>query len=161
LRNQETGNLTLSGNIDNSGKIDFNGGGDEVCGGATEIQIRSSVNGTQRAWSGSGVLEMVDVDVRDQAGSASITLYAGTNSGNNGANWTFNSDCTGAPTAVSLLSFIARNHGGEVLLHWRTGSEVNNLGFHVYREEGGGILSADPRPGGRFGLALRLRRHPP
>jgi subtilisin family serine protease len=40
-------------------------------------------------------------------------------------------------TAADLASFDARQFGGAVLLDWRTGYEVNNLGFHVYREDGG------------------------
>jgi hypothetical protein len=52
--------------------------------------------------------------------------------------------CVGAeevdpPTAVELASFRARGGDGEVLLEWETGSEIENLGFHLYRsasEEG-------------------------
>ena len=36
-------------------------------------------------------------------------------------------------TAVRLLSFEALPSDGAVELTWRTGSEVNNLGFHLYR----------------------------
>jgi len=39
-------------------------------------------------------------------------------------------------TGVKLSSFTAREWEGKILLEWRTGYEVNNLGFHVYREEG-------------------------
>jgi len=35
------------------------------------------------------------VDVKDQAGTAAITAYSSTNTGNNGANWTFNASCSG------------------------------------------------------------------
>ncbi len=38
-----------------------------------------------------------------------------------------------APTAVSLLSFGARPRDAAVQLDWRTGSEFDNLGFHLYR----------------------------
>jgi len=38
-----------------------------------------------------------------------------------------------APTAVKLLSFTAQPGDGSVTLAWRTGSELDNLGFHVYR----------------------------
>lgn len=144
LRNRGTGSLTLSGDVVNNGKIDFNGGGDDVCGSATESAILSSVNGMQRLWSGSGIFDMVDVDVNDQAGSASITVYSGTNSGNNGTNWIFNAGCTSAPTAVNLVSCTAKNYNGDVLIQWRTGFEVDNLGFHVYREEGGRIERLTP-----------------
>jgi hypothetical protein len=42
-------------------------------------------------------------------------------------------------TAVELVSFTATGLNGEVLLEWETGSELENLGFHLYRslsEEG-------------------------
>jgi hypothetical protein len=144
LRNWGTGSLTLGGNLSNSGTVDCNGG-TSGCGSASELQIRSSVNGTQRSWSGSGTFNMVDVDVKDQAGTASITVYHGTNTGGNGTNWTFNSSCTGAPTAIKLISFRATSFGGEeVLLKWRTGYEVDNLGFHLYREENGELFRITP-----------------
>ncbi len=37
------------------------------------------------------------------------------------------------PTAVRLMSFGAIPGDGAVTLEWRTGSELDNLGFHVYR----------------------------
>ena len=55
-------------------------------------------------------------------------------------------------TAVTLMSFEAAASDGAVDLAWRTGSEVDNLGFHVYRAlVAGRPLDAahpvaDPRP---------------
>jgi hypothetical protein len=40
-------------------------------------------------------------------------------------------------TAVRLTSFIATRYEGGVLLNWKTGYEIDNLGFHVYREVNG------------------------
>jgi hypothetical protein len=37
------------------------------------------------------------------------------------------------PTAVQLVAFVARGEDGAVVLEWRTGSELKNLGFHLYR----------------------------
>jgi hypothetical protein len=87
--NESTGDLTLgAGGLANSGylKLDSNGGGG---GSADSILIRSSASPTQRAWSGTGTFIMQDLDVQDQAGTATITVYNGTNSLNNGTNWTF------------------------------------------------------------------------
>ena len=42
-----------------------------------------------------------------------------------------------APTVVELISFAATGYDSGVYLEWRTGFEVNNLGFRVYREENG------------------------
>ncbi len=145
LRNYGTGSLTLAGPVSNSGTIDFDGGGDASCTGTNRILIRSSVNGTQRAWSSSGgTFQMVDVDIQDQAGTAAITCYGSQSSGNNGANWTINTDCAGAPTAVTLVSFGAQQADTAVKLQWQTGYEVQNLGFHIYRESGGVIERVSP-----------------
>ena len=38
-----------------------------------------------------------------------------------------------ATTAVKLMSFAAVPGDGSVVLEWRTGSELDNLGFHVHR----------------------------
>jgi hypothetical protein len=42
-----------------------------------------------------------------------------------------------APTAVKLESFSATGYDGAVSLDWKTGHEVDNLGFNVYRDQGG------------------------
>ena len=50
-----------------------------------------------------------------------------------------------APTAVELISFTATaNKQGQVLLQWQTGYEVDNLGFHLYREVGGERARVNP-----------------
>jgi len=41
------------------------------------------------------------------------------------------------PTAVKLLSFTAAPRGSTILVTWETASEVDNLGFHLYRREVG------------------------
>ncbi len=42
-----------------------------------------------------------------------------------------------APTAVQLTSFKAESYADGVELNWESGFEVNNLGYHVYREHKG------------------------
>jgi len=95
LKNLGTGDLTLSSTMANAGTITFDGSGGG-CGSADSILIRSSATGTQRAWSGTGTFTLTDVDVRDQAGTAIVTVFSGTNTANNGANWVFIDACTGA-----------------------------------------------------------------
>jgi hypothetical protein len=51
-----------------------------------------------------------------------------------------------APTLVTLKSFTATQYEDGVLLRWKTGYEVNNLGFHVYREENGNLVRLTPEP---------------
>ena len=48
------------------------------------------------------------------------------------------------PTAVTLRSFSATDYDGQVLLQWKTGYEVDNLGFHIYREENGERFRVTP-----------------
>ncbi|MFL6335798.1 MAG: carboxypeptidase regulatory-like domain-containing protein [Pyrinomonadaceae bacterium] len=88
FQNLGTGDLTLGGDVSNDGAVNINGGG-AACGEADAILIRSSAAGAQRAWSGTGTFSLADVDVRDQGGTASVVVRSGTDSGNNGANWTF------------------------------------------------------------------------
>jgi hypothetical protein len=49
------------------------------------------------------------------------------------------------PTAVDLVSLDAGAWpDGRVLVSWRTGFEVDNLGFHVYRDQGGQRVQITP-----------------
>ncbi|MFH1022275.1 MAG: LamG-like jellyroll fold domain-containing protein [Planctomycetota bacterium] len=94
-QNNSTGDITVgTGNVANAGAITLNsrGGG---CG-TDDILIRSSLTGTQRAWTGAGTFTVRDVDVKDQAGAAAITAYSSTSTANNGANWTFDPSCPAA-----------------------------------------------------------------
>src|SRR2546423_869821 len=91
-RNIGTGDLILSSGVSNTGTISFNGGGTS-CGDTDTIVIRSSVNGTQRTWSGTGTFSMIDVDVKDQKvpaipPPAFILVNSGTDSTNNNG-WIF------------------------------------------------------------------------
>jgi uncharacterized delta-60 repeat protein len=97
------GNLTLSGSVvnqSNGNTVAFNNGG-ASCGAANRITIRSSVAGTQRSWTGNTML-MVNTDVQDQAGTATVNVTGGMNSGNNGANWIFSAPCAATPTPTPL-----------------------------------------------------------
>ena len=96
-QNLGTGDLSLSGGVANAGTINFNANGN-TCGDADSIQILSSASSTQRAWSGLGTFSMTDVNVKDQTGTAAITVTSGTNSGNNGVNWVFVGVCPAAQT---------------------------------------------------------------
>lgn len=103
--------LTLAGTLSNSGVIQMWGSG--VCGGGDNALIRSSSNGVQRSWNGAGTFTLYDIDVRDMAGSATITLYSSTNTANNGANWTFSgAACPAIPPAVTIPSGIINFQSG-------------------------------------------------
>jgi subtilisin-like proprotein convertase family protein len=45
-------------------------------------------------------------------------------------------DISAPPLAVTLSSFTASRSHGRVVLRWRTGTEANELGFNVYRQQG-------------------------
>ncbi len=89
-----TGDITLSSGVSNAGTINLNGG-TTACNENDDIQIRSSVTGTQRAWTGTGTYVVKDVDVRDQGGTSIIHVENGTNTANNGLNWIFTTTCSG------------------------------------------------------------------
>jgi predicted small secreted protein len=50
-----------------------------------------------------------------------------------------------SPTAVQLESFEASRYDGGVFIEWRTGQEVNNLGFNLYRDESGKRVLVSPQ----------------
>ncbi len=88
FQNLGTGDLTLDGDVSNDGTITLNGGG-AACGDTDSILLRSVDPAGQIIWAGAGTFSLSDVDVSSQGGNAPIAVRSGTNSGNNGANWTF------------------------------------------------------------------------
>ncbi|MFN2304786.1 MAG: SdrD B-like domain-containing protein, partial [Anaerolineales bacterium] len=52
------------------------------------------------------------------------------------ANWDYDFGFTNNPTSVELLWFKVDCVGNEVYITWESLSEVNNLGFNLYRSEG-------------------------
>lgn len=50
-----------------------------------------------------------------------------------------------APTAANLESFSAARYDGGVFLQWRTGYEIDNLGFRLYRVQGGKRVLITPQ----------------
>jgi hypothetical protein len=110
-----SGGLTLAADVSNAGTVKLNGGG-PACGDTTKILLRSSVPGTQRAWSGGGTFSLVDVDVKDQAGSASIAATGGVNSGNNGVNWNFPA-CAAPDVSVAVSPSSVAEDGATNLVY--------------------------------------------
>ena len=89
--NTSSGDLTLGGAFDlGDGSVLFQGEG-ESCGGADTILFRSTDGVTQRLWdiSGGPSLSINDADVSDQSATGTITVFSGTDQGDNGANWVF------------------------------------------------------------------------
>jgi protocatechuate 3,4-dioxygenase beta subunit len=106
LINDSATTITLGGDPTNNGALDLQGSGASCPDSPDTILLRSSVSGTTRNWSGNGLFRVVDVDVQDQGGAAqnppAISVFSGTDSGNNGANWTFLNSC---PVVLSISPF--------------------------------------------------------
>jgi hypothetical protein len=60
-------------------------------------------------------------------------------------------------TLIELISFTATNYSGLVQLQWKTGYEVDNIGFRIYREDAGGLTRITPSM--VAGSALLARDH--
>ena len=69
----------------------------------------------------------------DQAVDLSGSFIGDIDSGLRSVPWDIGADDILATTAVELVSFSARGLEGSVELSWETASELNNLGFHLYR----------------------------
>jgi CSLREA domain-containing protein len=148
FQNLGTGDLTLAGDVANDGTLTLNGGG-AACGDADSILLRSSDPAAQRAWSGSGTFSLSDVDVSGQAGTAPVAVRSGTNSGNNGANWTFtvcpagttltvNTNDDGNDGACNLAHCSLRE---AVLTSNSTPGQVETIAFQI---GGGGAQTISP-----------------
>ena len=64
-----------------------------------------------------------------------------------------------APTDAKLESFNATGYDGGTFIEWRTGFEVDNLGFNLYRDEDGNRVASQFTDGRRIGFDGRFRRH--
>ena len=85
------GALTLAGPVYNTGTMTVNSNG-MGCGDAKSIMIRSTSNGVQRNWSGNGIFNIKDVDIKDQSSTPACTAWASINNGVS-PNWTVNAGC--------------------------------------------------------------------
>ncbi|MFL6212264.1 MAG: C25 family cysteine peptidase [Blastocatellia bacterium] len=115
--------------------------------------------GGKRAWGGGtiGAMTQVTANLASLAGNTvQLRWHEGDDSSTANTGWFVDSvtitnagtpsACTPAPpTSVDLLSFNATAYSGGTLLEWKTGREVNNLGFRVYRDEGGQRVLVTPQ----------------
>lgn len=67
---------------------------------------------------------------------ARVTIGTTSTTGTGAGNYLL-SIFTLAPTEARLESFAATGYDGGQFIEWKTGYEVDNLGFNLYREEGG------------------------
>jgi hypothetical protein len=96
-------------------------------------------------WDRDGIPDDVDPDVRISDSATGGGSGGGDISGGGGISagdfWVYG-DSTA--TRVSLQRFKAHQTRDGVLVEWQTGYEVNNLGFHLYREVDGELVRLTP-----------------
>ncbi|HAM51175.1 MAG TPA: hypothetical protein DCP92_10990 [Nitrospiraceae bacterium] len=140
--NVGTGSITLNGGLVNNGTVIIDGNG-IVCPGGTPTSPISITSAASQAWSGSGAFQLDNVTLTNQTTTLGIAVFGGTCGGGGCSNFDFQT-CASAPTAVKLKNFTATFYNGKVLLQWQTGYEVDNLGFHLYRENNGKLYRLTP-----------------
>jgi uncharacterized repeat protein (TIGR01451 family) len=92
--------------------------------------------------SASITIQVTAVTPSSAVNSASVTAdQPDPNSSNNTATQT---TLITFPTVVKLETFTAKATANSVVLSWRTGSELRNLGFNLYREQNGERVRLNP-----------------
>ena len=142
FRNVGTGSITLNGGLTNNGTVIIDGNG-VICPGGTPTSPIVITSAATQTWSGSGAFQLTNVTLTNQTTALGIADFGGSCGGGGCSNFIF-SACSSAPTAVKLKSFDATDYNGKVLIQWRTGHEINNIGFNLYREEGGKLYPLTP-----------------
>lgn len=137
LANTGTGDLTLAAAVANAGAISFNSSDDA----GNAIQLRSSVNGTQRNWQGAGTYSMTDVNAKDQTviggTPVGINLVSSTNAGNN-INFFFGGAMTIQGTAYNGKAEGATLNGKAIRMVHYDGSVTST---YTATTDGSGVFS--------------------
>jgi hypothetical protein len=149
--------ITLQNNLshNNSGNA-FRIGSTVIVNAASSNNMASdSTSGTAHSPAGGGQNDISDAEVKfvnigsgtedlhiqsgsfaDGAGAdLSAVFTSDIDSGLRTTPWDVGADDLLATTAVDLVSFTATGLDGQVLLEWNTGSEIENLGFRLYRSD--------------------------
>jgi hypothetical protein len=99
-------------------------------------------NGGKSNCFGTGVLDSIGAGSTRPGASPSIDMQWSINSAKP---WAIGAvSIRPASTLVELASFEAEKRKSGVALQWRTGYEVNNLGFNLYREQNGKRVQVNP-----------------
>jgi hypothetical protein len=88
---QASSTVNVGSSVTNNGTVFFDGAGLGCLASPPPnyLILRSTVSGTQSAWSGIGRFVVRYTNVKDQTSSVPITVLNGTSTANNGANWIF------------------------------------------------------------------------
>ena len=112
----------------------YNLSSDATATGTGSLTTRPSANQFVSTTLGSEDLHLkAGADALDTAFDLSGSFCCDIDGGNRVAPWDIGADDLAAATAVSLVAFEAQALDGVVELRWETGSEIDNLGFHLYR----------------------------
>ena len=148
VRNSIVMNSGGTGDLDvGSGTQSHNISSDGTAAGPGSLTNRTATANTtppagdwvifQNLGSGTENLHLVDNPAENDAINAGVDLSTSFTTDIDGALrsvlWDVGADDVAATTAVELVSLESTGYDGEVLLEWETGSELDNLGFHVYR----------------------------
>ena len=115
------------------------------------VQEAAGVTGVTQGEGGTGIDRALVEGTGTEETTTGINTTAGSGRGRSSSGSAAPSPATSPPspvttsrvTAVTVSSLTARTDGLGVLISWKTGHEVNNLGFHVWREEGWTTYTAD------------------
>jgi hypothetical protein len=110
--------------------------------GAVVTQAGASLSGQTNSFveqfdftKAGGIQTLFGAFSRTHSGNSNTTTVTSTASGaRRGQIVAFKS---ASPTAVDLTAFYAVRDGDRVSVEWHSGFEVRNLGYHVYRDQGG------------------------
>lgn len=84
------------------------------------------------------------VAVSEQPGVTQNVSYTGTGGNRWAIAYAVLQAPTGAPTAVKWVDAKVQSVNGHAQVAWRTGSEIDNLGFRVYKDDGRTLALATP-----------------
>ena len=95
------------------------------------VQVESGLNMGKTPMAADDIVGVCSV--RSTLAPTTLTLSRANTADTCDVGWQVVQFAPTATTAVTLQSFTATGGDGEVRLQWETGSELNNLGFHLYR----------------------------
>ncbi|RMF56801.1 MAG: T9SS C-terminal target domain-containing protein [Calditrichaeota bacterium] len=84
-------------------------------------------------WDGTQWIPVNNQNVKTTVDSILVSNFA--RSTNDGVKFTLGSSTADNPLPVQLASFTAQNTEEGIVLNWKTASELNNLGFEIWRAE--------------------------
>ncbi len=164
--------VTLQNNIAYNNAVadfDFDPGGGPTITGASSNNLAGDGTGIPHSPAGGGIDTLQTAFALFQAPLANdFHIRTGSDAVNSGVDlsafltndiddglrqtlWDIGADDLAVTTAVELVSFIAVREGDRVVVEWETASELDNLGFHLYRSTSAEgpfeRLTAQPVPG--------------